>query len=61
VAHVLVPTRVAAEKGGSFTNHAGLAQRVEPAVEPAWEAWSEAYVLTRLGAALGLAGFGGEA
>jgi anaerobic selenocysteine-containing dehydrogenase len=32
-------------------------QRVRPAVEPPWEAWSEGEVLTRLGAALGLEGF----
>jgi hypothetical protein len=36
-------------------------QPVEPAVEPGWEAFGEGEVLARLGAALGLPGFGGEA
>jgi predicted molibdopterin-dependent oxidoreductase YjgC len=60
VAHVAVPTRVAAEKHGTLTNAAGLVQRVEPAVEPAFEAWSEAEALWRLGALLGLPGFSGR-
>jgi NADH-quinone oxidoreductase subunit G len=60
VAHVLIPTRVACEKLGTLTNHAGRVQRVVPAVEPAWQAWSEGEVLARLGAALGLAGFDGR-
>jgi NADH-quinone oxidoreductase subunit G len=58
VAHVALPVRVAAEKHGTLTNHAGRVQRVRPAVEPPFEAWSEGEVLWRLGAALGLAGFG---
>jgi NADH-quinone oxidoreductase subunit G len=56
-AHVLLPVRVAAEKDGHLTNHAGLVQRVVPAVEPAFEAYAEGEVLARLGAALGLPGF----
>jgi NADH-quinone oxidoreductase subunit G len=57
VAHVLFPTRVAAEKHGTLTNYAGLVQRVEPAVEPTFDARSEGEVLAALGAALGLPGF----
>jgi len=60
VAHVLFPTRVAAEKHGTLTNHAGRVQKVEPAVEPAYDARSEGEVLAALGAALGLAGFDGR-
>ena len=56
VAHVLFPTRVAAEKHGTLTNHAGRVQTVEPAVEPAFDARSEGEVLAALGAALGLPG-----
>jgi NADH-quinone oxidoreductase subunit G len=59
VAHVLFPTRVAAEKHGTLTNHAGHVQRVEPAVEPPFDARSEGEVLAALGSALGLAGFEG--
>jgi predicted molibdopterin-dependent oxidoreductase YjgC len=57
VAHVLLPVRVAAEKHGTLTNHAGRVQKVVPAVEPAWEALAEGEVLTRLGHALALAGW----
>jgi predicted molibdopterin-dependent oxidoreductase YjgC len=60
VAHVLFPTRVAAEKHGTLTNHAGHVQKVEPAVEPPFDARSEGEVLAALGAALGLAGFDGR-
>jgi predicted molibdopterin-dependent oxidoreductase YjgC len=60
VAHVLFPTRVAAEKHGTITNHAGRVQRVEPAVEPAFDARSEGEVLAALGKALGLPGFDGR-
>jgi NADH-quinone oxidoreductase subunit G len=56
-AHVVFPARVAAEKRGTLTNHAAHVQRVVPAVEPAFEAWSEGETLMRLGQALGLAGF----
>jgi NADH-quinone oxidoreductase subunit G len=56
-AHVVFPARVAAEKHGTLTNHAGRVQRVSPAVEPAWGAFAEGEVLTRIGQALGLAGF----
>ena len=57
VAHVIFPARHAAEKLGTLTNHAGRVQRVEPAVEPPFEAYAEGEVLARLGFALGLAGF----
>ena len=60
VAHVLLPTRVAAEKLGTLTNHAGRVQLVVPAVEPAFDARSEGEVLAALGAALGLPGFDGR-
>jgi NADH-quinone oxidoreductase subunit G len=59
VAHVVLPVRVAAEKHGTLTNAAGLVQRVVPAVEPPFEAWSEGDVLWRLGRLLGLPGFEG--
>ncbi len=59
VAHVVLPVRHAAEKHGTLTNHAGRVQRVRPAVEPAFEAWSEGEVMIRLGAALGFEGFAG--
>jgi NADH-quinone oxidoreductase subunit G len=59
VAHVLFPTRHAAERRGTYTNVAGRVQRTTPAVEPAFEAYLEGDVLDRLGAALGLEGFGG--
>jgi NADH-quinone oxidoreductase subunit G len=48
VAHVVLPVRHAAEKSGTFTNHAGRVQRFEAAVEPAWEALSEGEVFGRL-------------
>jgi len=57
VAHIVFPARHAAEKLGTLTNHAGRVQKVEPAVEPGHEAYAEGEVLTRLGAALGLAEF----
>ena len=57
VAHVVLPARVAAEKHGTLTNHAGRVQRVQPAVEPAFEARAEGEVLWLLGRRLGLAGF----
>jgi NADH-quinone oxidoreductase subunit G len=47
-AHVVLPVRHAAEKSGTFTNHAGRVQRFEAAVEPAWEALSEGEVFARL-------------
>jgi formate dehydrogenase major subunit len=59
VAHVLLPVRHAAEKHGTLTNAAGRVQRVQPAVEPTWEAWSDGEVVAALGAALGLDGFDG--
>jgi NADH-quinone oxidoreductase subunit G len=60
VAHAVFPTRVAAEKHGTLTNFAGRVQRVRPALEPAWEAYSEGEIISRLGAALGLDGFDGR-
>jgi len=60
VAHVVLPARHAAEKLGTLTNFAGRVQRVRPAVEPPWEALAEGEILSRLGAALGLAGFDGR-
>ncbi len=60
VAHVMLPVRHAAEKHGTFTSHGGCVQSVRPAVEPAWEAYSDGEVLARLGAALGLDGFDGR-
>src|SRR5262249_31941462 len=60
VAHVLFPTRVAAEKHGTLTNHAGRVQKVEPAVEPAFDARSEGEILAAIGATLGLPGFDGR-
>ena len=54
VAHVLLPVRVAAEKHGTLTNFAGRVQKIQPAVEPSWEALDDGEVLTRLGQALGL-------
>jgi len=56
-AHVMLPTRHAAEKHGTLTNFAGRVQRVVPVVEPAWEALADGDALLRLGAALGLEGF----
>ena len=60
VAHVVLPVRVVAEKRGTLTNAAGIVQAVEPAVEPPFEAWTEAEVLWRLGALLGLPDFAGR-
>jgi predicted molibdopterin-dependent oxidoreductase YjgC len=60
VAHVLLPVRVAAEKSGTLTNHAGRVQRVVSAVEPAFESYAEGEVLAKLGAALRLDGFDGK-
>jgi NADH-quinone oxidoreductase subunit G len=60
VAHVVFPVRVVAEKHGTLTNHAGRVQKIEPAVEPAWEALAEGEVLAKLGQALGLPGWSGR-
>jgi NADH-quinone oxidoreductase subunit G len=59
VAYVVFPTRHAAEKSGTLTNHAGRVQRIAQAVEPGFESYAEGEVLTRLGAELGLEGFEG--
>jgi NADH-quinone oxidoreductase subunit G len=61
VAHVVLPARVAAEKLGTLTNHAGRVQRVEPGVEPAHLAYSEGETLLRLARAIGLVLFEGRA
>ena len=57
VAHLVFPTRHAAEKSGTLTNHAGRVQRTLQAVEPRFESYADGEVLNRLGVALGLAGF----
>ena len=57
---MLFPTRHAAEKHGTLTNHAGRVQRVRPAVEPPWAAWSEGELLARLGAALAVPDLDGK-
>jgi NADH-quinone oxidoreductase subunit G len=57
VAHVSFPVRVAAEKHGTLTNYAERVQRVQPALEPAWEARAEGEVLAHLASALGCEGF----
>lgn len=57
VAHVVFPTRHAAEKSGTLTNHAGRVQRIEQAVEPCFESYADGEVLNRLGVAVDLAGF----
>ncbi len=57
VADVVFPARHAAEKLGTLTNHAGRVQRVQPALEPPFEAYAEGEILTRLGEALALPGF----
>jgi NADH-quinone oxidoreductase subunit G len=59
VAYVVFPTRHAAEKTGTLTNHAGRVQRIDQAVEPGFESYADGEVLSRLGAALGLEGFEG--
>jgi NADH-quinone oxidoreductase subunit G len=60
VAHVMLPVRHIAEKHGTLVNAGHRVQRVVPAVEPAWEAYSDGEVLSKLGAALGLEGFDGS-
>jgi NADH-quinone oxidoreductase subunit G len=57
LAHVVLPTRHALEKHGTLTNAQGLVQRVQPAVEPSFDARSEGEILWRLAQALGLPGF----
>jgi NADH-quinone oxidoreductase subunit G len=59
VADIVFPARHAAEKSGTLTNHAGRVQRVEPAVEPPFEAHAEGEIAWRLGTALELGGFEG--
>jgi anaerobic selenocysteine-containing dehydrogenase len=54
---VVFPARHPAEREGTLTNHAGLVQRVSPAVEPPFEAYCEGEILAEIGAALGLPGF----
>lgn len=57
VAHVVLPVRHALEQCGTLTNHAGRVQKIEAAVEPAWEAYTDGETLVRLGAWLGLDAF----
>ncbi len=59
-ATVVFPVRHAAEKAGTLTNHAGRVQRIEPGVEPAFEAYSDGEVLAQLGSALGFEGWDGS-
>jgi len=59
-AHFVFPTRHAAEKHGTLTNHAGRVQAIRPAVEPAWDARADGEVIALLAAALGLSGFDGK-
>jgi NADH-quinone oxidoreductase subunit G len=59
VAHAILPTRHAAERDGTLTNHAGRVQRVFAAVEPAFEALTEGDALFRLAQQLELRGFDG--
>jgi len=56
-ASVVFPARHAAEKLGTFTNCDGRVQRVQPALEPAFEARDEGEILANLGEALLLEGF----
>jgi NADH-quinone oxidoreductase subunit G len=60
IAHVILPARHAAEKQGTLTNASGRVQRVEPAVEPPFEALAEGEWIWRLGAALALPGYAGD-
>jgi NADH-quinone oxidoreductase subunit G len=60
VAHVMVPGRHVAEKHGTLVNVQRRVQKIAPAVEPAWEAYSYDEVIAPLGAALGLDGFAGR-
>jgi formate dehydrogenase major subunit len=60
VAHVVLPTRHPAERSGTLVNHAGRVQRVMPALEPPFEAYTEGELLAELGAGLGLRGFDGR-
>jgi predicted molibdopterin-dependent oxidoreductase YjgC len=60
VAHVIVPVRHAAEKLGTFVNAARRVQKVVPAVESAWDTYTDGEVVAKLGAALGLDGFDGS-
>lgn len=53
-AHVVLPVRHAMEQCGTVTNHAGRVQKLEIAVEPTWEAYSDGEAIARLGAWLGL-------
>ena len=60
IAHVMLPVRHVAEKHGTLVNAQHRVQRIVPAVEPAWEAYSDGEVLSKLGVALGLEGFDGS-
>jgi predicted molibdopterin-dependent oxidoreductase YjgC len=58
VAHVIFPVRHAAEKDATYTNSAGVVQSVRRAVVSAPDVLDEADILERLGAVLGLPGYG---
>ena len=60
VARVILASLHAAEKDGSFTNCDGLTQSSSRAIEPGFEAWSEANLLTRLARAMHLIGADGS-
>jgi len=60
LASVVFAARVAAEKHGTLSNHAGRVQRVVPAVEPPFEAHAEGEIVWRLAQALDLPGFAGD-
>ena len=57
VADVVFPVRHAVEKDANYTNSAGRVQRVHQGVIPGPDVLDEGEILTKLGAALGLAGF----
>jgi NADH-quinone oxidoreductase subunit G len=57
-ASVALPARSFAEKEGTFVNADARVQRFRPIVEPTFEAWSEAEILLRIGAAARLEGWG---
>ena len=54
VAHVILPSAVAAEKDGTFTNIQGRVQRIWPAVTPLGESKPDSQILIELAALLGV-------
>ena len=57
VAHVMLPTRHAAERDGTLTNCAGRVQRIWPAIEPSFEALADGEAISRLAREMGRPGF----